>query len=354
MGKRTINVGLIGAGSNTKNRHIPGFDSIEGVSIVGVANRTYESGKRVADEFDISRVYDTWIDLLDSADVDAVCIGTWPYMHKTMVLMALERDKHVLTEARLAMDACQGREMLEASKKYPHLITQVVPAPFTLKADTTITEMIADGYCGDILSVDITILSSGSAGGGFINRDGLFTWRHDRDLSGHNIMLMGAWYECLIRLVGPATSVNAITRVNVKTRRDVNGNLRTISIPDHVEILFELASGAIGHMRCSEVTGLVPEAEVLIFGSEGTLRLLVEGSGGNELFGGRRGDSNLIKIPLSSEKMGQWRVEEEFINAIRGIEHVKYNTFETGVKYMEFTESVTRSAQSRTTVHLPL
>ena len=355
MTDETVRIGLIGAGANTRNRHIPGFQAIEGVELVAVANRSRESGQRIADEFGIAKVYDTWVDLLEAPDLDAVCIGTWPYTHRTMVLAALERDKHVLTEARLSMDAAQAREMLEATRRYPHLVAQVVPAPFTLPADATIKELIADGYCGDILSVDLMLLSAGSSGGGFIDRDGPFMWRHDRDLSGHNIMLMGAWYECLMRLLGPATSVSAITRVNVKARRDAAGQLRTISIPDHVEVLFEMASGPVGHMRCSEVTGLVPGEEVWIFGSEGTLRLVVEGHGDkNTLSGGRRGDTGLTEIELLPEKMGGWRVEEEFVNAIRGIEPVTHNTFDTGLKYMEFTEAVTRSAQSRRTVHLPL
>ena len=41
-------------------------------------------------------------------------IGTWPYMHKTMVLAALAAGKHVMTEARMAMDSAEAREMLAA------------------------------------------------------------------------------------------------------------------------------------------------------------------------------------------------------------------------------------------------
>ena len=47
-------------------------------------------------------------------------------------------------------------------------------------------------------------------------------------------------------------------------------------------------------------------------------------------------------------------MEEEFINAIRGKEQVTHTSFEDGVKYMEFTEAVTRSAESGQSVNLPL
>ena len=57
---------------------------------------------------------------------------------------------------------------------------------------------------------------------------------------------------------------------------------------------------------------------------------------------------------MPREKQGHWRVEEEFVSAIRGLESVKLNTFEIGVRYMEFTEAVVRSAHTRETVYLPL
>ena len=73
-----------------------------------------------------------------------------------------------------------------------------------------------------------------------------------------------------------------------------------------------------------------------------------------KLFGGRKSDSNLSEIEIKSELQGSWRVEEEFINAIRGKEAITHTTFEDGVRYMEFTEAVTRSSQSGEKIYLPL
>ena len=64
----TIRVGLIGAGANTKLQHIPGFQAIDGVEIVSVANRSRESGQRIADEYGIPTVYDSWTELIEAPD----------------------------------------------------------------------------------------------------------------------------------------------------------------------------------------------------------------------------------------------------------------------------------------------
>ena len=115
MAIESVRVGLIGAGRNTRDRHIPGFQSVPGVEIGAVANRSRASGQRVADAFNIPTVYDDWEELLDDESLDAVCIGTWPYMHRTLTLAALASGKHVLCEARMAMNAREAHEMLECT-----------------------------------------------------------------------------------------------------------------------------------------------------------------------------------------------------------------------------------------------
>ena len=346
MADDTIRIGFVGAGANTRLRHLPGFMAIQGVELVSVSNRSRESSQRVADEFKVPKIYGSWAELIEAPETNAICIGTWPYMHCTLVLAALENNKHVLTEARMALNAAEARTMLEASARKPDLVTQIVPAPHTLKVDRTIQELITEGYVGEVLSVDLA-----SHQGDFIDYDAPFHWRHDRDLSGYNIMQMGIWYEAMMRWIGPAASVISVTRVNVKERRNESGGRRFITVPDHVEILCEMTSGPTAHMRFSTVTGLAPGDRAWIFGTQGTLRL---DASTMTLYGGRRDDSQLSEIEIPPEKQGGWRVEEEFVSAIRGLEPVTHTSFEDGVRYMEFTEAVTRSAQSGKRVHLPL
>ena len=345
MADDTIRIGYVGAGGNTRLRHLPGFAAIDGVESVSVANRSRESGQRVADQFGLSTVYDSWGELIEADDTDAICIGTWPYMHRNLVLATLDADKHVLTEARMAMNSIEAKDMLNASLLTPHLVAQIVPAPHTLRIDNTVKELIADGYLGDVLSVDITVHQ-----GGFVDRDAELHWRHNRDLSGNNIMQMGIWYEAIMRWFGPAAAVTAVGQVNVKSRTGWDGAPAYINIPDHIELLIEFG-GPLARMRLSSVTGLAPADRVWIFGSEGTLHV---DSASMTLSGGRRGDDGLSEIEIPEEKQGDWRVEEEFINAIRGIEPVTHTNFSDGVRYMEFTDAVNLSMQTGERIPLPL
>ena len=343
MAQDTIKVGVIGAGGNTKSRHIPGLQAIEGVEIVGVCNRSLESSQRVADEFGIPKTYGNWQDAIADADTHAIVIGTWPYMHCRATIAALEADKHVMCEARMAMNAREAHKMREVARQKTHLIAQIVPSPMTLRVDNTIKRLIADGYIGDVLAVEAR------AGGAFLDSEAPLQWRQDFDLSGLNIMSMGIWYEALIRWVGEATRIMAMGKTFVKMRPDADGVMRAVRIPEHIDVVGDLECGAQLHIQVSNVAGLAGAPEVYVFGSNGTLRF-----SGNQLYGGQKADTELTEIDIPDSEAGAWRVEEEFVNAIRGEEVITHTDFETGVKYMEFTEAVTLSMQSGTAITLPL
>lgn len=347
MSEGTLRVGIVGAGANTRKFHIPNLQKIDGVEVVGVVNRSRESSERVAKEFKVPQVYDNWHDLVASHDTSAIVIGTWPYLHCPVTLAALAAGKHVLTEARMAMNSRQAQEMLAASLLRPDLVAMIVPAPFTFAVDATVEQLVAEGYLGELLSID---LRGGAPD--FVDRQSPLSWRQDHTLSGDNIMLMGIWYECLMRWVGGANRVLARAKVAAPLRRDPeNDVLRAVRIPDHLEILADMAAGAVARMQFSAVTGLAPAAGVWLFGSEGTLHY---DHGQGKLFGGRRGESSLSEIPIAPEKRRGWRVEEEFIGAIRGEERVRFTTFQDGVNYMNFTSAVTESLATGEAVTLPM
>ncbi|MCZ6874954.1 MAG: Gfo/Idh/MocA family oxidoreductase [bacterium] len=347
MSTESVKIGIVGAGNNTRVRHIPGLQAIEGVEIVSVCNRSRESSQRVADTFGIPTVYDDWRELMAADDTNAILIGTWPYMHHDMTCSALDAGKHVMCEARMAMNAAEAHAMLAKSQEHPNLIAQIVPSPLTFGADRTIKQLLDTGYVGDLSMVKVV-----GAVPGFADPEGPLHWRHQKALSGFNILNMGIWYEASMRWVGPAARVDARTRICVAQRRDpASGAMVRVDVPDHVEILADLASGALATYAFSAVTGLAAGAGAWFFGNTGTLHY---DHANGKLLGGKVGDEALQEIAIASQNVDAWRVEEEFVGAIRGQEEIRLTDFTTAVRYMEFTEAVSRSATSGESVSLPL
>ena len=70
------------------------------------------------------------------------------------------------------------------------------------------------------------------------------------------------------------------------------------------------------HMQLSQATGTGGSTEALLFGSEGSLKF-VDG----KLYGAGRGEERFSEIAIPEDQKGFWRVEKEFIEAIRGGEN---------------------------------
>jgi predicted dehydrogenase len=349
MATDTLRVGIIGAGANTRSRHIPGLRTQNSVEIVGVANRSEESSQKAAKELDIPKAYGNWTEIIADPSIDAVCIGTWPYTHAQMTIAALDAGKHVLCEARMAMDSREAHAMLAASRRNPSRIAQIVPAPMSLPVDKTIIDAIAGGAIGNVTAVDLRI-----SVGDYPNPDTPPNWRQDRDLSGNNIMVLGIWYEQMMRWVGPATSASAVGQVVVKHRKNEAGSRVPIGIPDHVDVIGHLQQGGQYRLAVSSVVGHAPnKTEAWIYGDKGTLAFITPNEGAAYLQLAKKGGA-LTPLAIDAAKRGGWRVEEEFVNAVRGREPVTHTDFATAVKYMEWTDAVTLSMRERREIALPL
>ena len=330
-----VRVGIVGAGANTTSKHIPLLQAIDGVEIVGVANRSEASSAAVAKRFGIPKTYGHWEKAVADPDTNAIVIGTWPYLHCPVTLAALDAGKHVLTEARMAMNAGEARRMLDASLAKPGLVAQVVPSPITLFADATIQRLIAEGYLGQLLAVESRIR------GGFLDSDSPMHWRQSSELSGNNILAMGIYYEAVMRWVGRATNVMARAKTFTTQRPNETGEPQPVEVPEHLDVVADLECGAQLHLQQSAVTALLEDDAVYLFGSGGMLRLT-----GDRLFGGRRGDRLQTEISIADGEQGEWQVEADFVAAIRGERSVTHTTFADGVHYMEFTDAVARSIRS--------
>jgi predicted dehydrogenase len=341
-----IRIGIIGLGGNTRLRHVPGLRKCAGVEITGVCNRRPESTARSAAEFDIPKTYDRWEQLVEDPNIDAIVIGTWPYLHGPITLAALDAGKHVLTEARMASDADQARQMLVASQARPDLVTHIVPSPLGLRGGATVKRLLADGFLGDLREVVVLGTNDAAADAGTP-----LHWRQSAALSGINMLALGILHEPLTRWISEPVSVMAQSQIFTHERADpIAGTVGQVTTPDSVHVLTQLPCGARGLYHLSSVIHFGPSMQIHLYGSEGTLKYLLAPE--DELLGATRRDQQLRRIAIPDDEAGCWRVEEEFVNAIRGMEPVKLNDFETGLRYMKFTDAVARSARTQRAVQL--
>jgi predicted dehydrogenase len=337
---KPVRIGIIGAGANTRLMHLPGFQEIDGVSVDVVCNRSEASSRKVADVFGIPRIAQDWKAVVADPEIDAVMIGTWPYLHAEATVAALEAGKHVLTEARMARNLEEARMMARAASRHPDLVTQIVPAPMSLDFDAVVTRLLAENRLGAFREVCVT-----HTGGQYARADTPATWRQRFDLSGCNMLTLGIYYEIVLRWLGVAPeSVIATGAVFTATRSGgEDGSPVAIRIPDTVSILGRYAEGArfVGHF--SGIESGRPRNEIRLNGSKGSLRV---DFAANALYLADAGQLEEEPVEIPAEVKRGWRVEADFVDSIRTGAPVRLTGFADGVRYMAFTEAVFRSVEA--------
>ncbi len=343
MQNKKIRIGIIGGGQNTRKMHLPKLLALPDVEIREIANRTPASAKIPAKEFHIPTIRESWEEIATSPDLDAVVIGTWPYLHCPATCLALASGKHVLCEARMAMNQAEALKMLDTSLSHPDLVAQLVPAPFSLHADRLITHMIDRGDLGKILFFHVDYQSASLAA-----PQKTLHWRRNKKYSGMNTMTLGILYETLLRWLPPAQWVRAQAQIFNDTAIDPEtGETVKIEIPDYLSVQMSLQEDIAGTFLISDVGSHAGKPTVRIFGEKATLILELATEG--KLFFGRRDQAQLEEIPIPENLRDTWKVEEEFINAIRNKTPFTHTSFATGVETMRFTEAVYRSYRNNGT-----
>jgi predicted dehydrogenase len=339
----TFSIGLIGAGANTRSQHIPGLLK-QGVRLAGVANRSRESSERIASEFGIERAFDSVEDLIADPGIDAVCIGTWPYRHREYTIRALEAGKHVLCEARMAMDLAEARDMLEASQRHPELVAQLVPAPFDFRLGPTITRLIAEGALGDIREVAVNVLNASA-----LDPAIPLHWRQRADYSGKNVMMFGIFVEVIQRWLGGHAEVSASGDIFVKERLDTEtGEPGAVTVPDTYVVTGTLQRGARITYHFSSVAAGADSNGITVFGTKATIRWKM---GDTAVLQPHGGEAAAVQPDAGTDR--GWRVEEDFVASVATGAPVRLTNFEDGARYMAVIDAAHESYERRKVVAVP-
>src|SRR6202162_4703547 len=144
-----LRIGMIGAGSIVRTRHLPALKKHPEIEIVAVSNSTYESSEKFCREnVPQATPMRNWAELLAVPELDIIWIGTPPYMHSAVTISALEAGKHIFCQARMSMDLAGAEGMRAASKSFPELVTMLCPPPFGMRADLFVKKMLAENAIG--------------------------------------------------------------------------------------------------------------------------------------------------------------------------------------------------------------
>ncbi|WP_347862352.1 Gfo/Idh/MocA family oxidoreductase [Salimicrobium sp. PL1-032A] len=145
-----IRWGIMGAANIAKKQLIPAITRARNAEVTAIATGSDpEKAAQLADQFEIEKAYDSYEQLLEDEDIDAVYIPLPNHLHKEWTIKAAEKGKHILCEKPLGLSVKEVEEMEAAALNHGVLLMEAFMYYFHPQHDR-VKEIIASGEIGQV------------------------------------------------------------------------------------------------------------------------------------------------------------------------------------------------------------
>ncbi len=360
--EETVGIGIIGTGF-TRKVQIPAFMQCARAKIVSVASGRRENAENVAKEFNITHFTDDWRETVKRDDVDLICITTPPNLHREMVFLALEHNKHILCEKPMAMNAREGREMTEKAGE-KNVLALVDHELRFQNGRQKAFEILRGGDIGKIIHAKYNFRN---ASRGDVNLP--WNWWSDESQGGGALGAIGSHVIDSFRwfLGAEIASVFCQLQTHVKERKDAkSGAMRSVTTDDEANMILRFAGGdlvedATGIVSVSIVERPKYENTIEFFGTKGALRVGHRG----EIFLATEGENDWREVKIELDKPIEGvpdtgfsrgflsfapKIIEAILEGKSEIEHAA--TFEDGLRVQEVIDAARESNKTGAVVKI--
>jgi predicted dehydrogenase len=247
-----LNVGLIGCGYVTRDRHLPALKRTPHLRVIAVADLDSAAASDVAQRWGVTCYTDADQLLADGA-VEAVAVCVPPAAHVEVAVAALQAGKHVLVEKPLALSLADADRLIEEADGTPSRVLM----GFNLRWHALIRQArkaLIEGVVGKVVQIRTTFSDP------LILRDKVPPWRVDRRLGGGALLDKAVHHFDLWRFLldDEVDEVFALSR-------------STHGEDDAVTVTARMSGGALATALAADTTSI--HNEVTIFGEAGELNV---------------------------------------------------------------------------------
>lgn len=230
-----IGFGIVGCGLISKF-HAAALAGVPGVRLAGVWDIRADAAQAFAAQHGAT-AFDTFEQMIASADIDAVCICTPSGFHGRQTIQALAQGKHVLVEKPMALtldEADRAIALAEQNGLKLSVVSQLRFSPGIREA----RDILQSGALGKLVVGDV-LMKYHRTPEYYQNGGWRGTKAHD---GGGALMNQGIHgVDLLLHLMGPVRSAYAVSRTLV----------HDIEVEDTVSAVLEYQSGAIGLVQAT-------------------------------------------------------------------------------------------------------
>jgi predicted dehydrogenase len=263
-----INVGIVGAG-NISEIYLKNLTSVfDNIGVIGIADIMADRAAVRAGQFGVSAF--SVDELLAHPDVDIVVNLTVPSVHAEIALKAIANGKSAYNEKPLATNRDDGKSLLSEAAAEGVLVGSA-PDTFLGGGLQSARKYLDDGLIGKPVAVSAQMLGHG-----------MESWHPDPYFffqpGAGPLLDVGVYYvQALVSMIGPVARVTSLARASFPERIVGNGpklgEKVPVNTPTHIMSSIEFENGVIGSLGASFDVWETNHSTLVIYGSEGTLRL---------------------------------------------------------------------------------
>jgi predicted dehydrogenase len=250
---KQVKLGLIGAGRISQT-YAQVLASVDFARLTAVADIRPGVAAAVAGGLQADS-FETYEELLEKSDVDAVIVCTPPVTHTQITMDALGRGVHVMCEKPLAISLADANKMLDFAARSNAIVTMA--SKFRYVDDVVRARSImSSGILGDIILLENTFAS---------RVDMSQRWNSDPVVSGGGVLIDNGTHsvDVIRHLLGPIKEVMA-----VEGRR-----AQGLEVEDTAQLFLRGESGVRATVDLSWSIDKERDTYLDIYGSEGTIRV---------------------------------------------------------------------------------
>lgn len=268
MSDSPVSIGIIGCGK-ISGAYFTGASAYSNLRIAGCADLDVALARKTAETHGVPFA-GTVDELLARPEIEIVVNLTIPAAHTEINQRALAAGKHVYTEKPFALSAANTHAVV-ADADRRGLRVGSAPDTFLGAGIQTARSLIDAGAIGKPVSAL-----------GFMMCPGHESWHPNPGFyyqpGGGPMWDMGPYYlTALVTLLGPIAQVSGMAQRSFPTRTITSepkrGTVIPVDVSTHYSTSLAFAGGAMGTLVMSFDTHPYPLPNILIFGTEGTLRV---------------------------------------------------------------------------------
>ncbi len=273
-----LRVGIVGADANGQGwaplAHFPALRALPEYEIAALCTTREETARAAAARYGVPDAMHDYRALCARPDIDVVSVVVRAPNHYDVALAALEAGKHVYCEWPLAITTAQAATLVDLAQR------QGVHTAVGLQArcDPTLRyarDLVAQGYIGDVLAVDMVMLTTGAP-----ERPSSKLWE-TKEAGGVSALTVRGIHslDALCLCVGELAELSARLATRIPQWRVTDtGAMADVEVPDNVLVHGRLASGAVVGAHIATLPAATPGFRLEIHGRAGALHIATSGA----------------------------------------------------------------------------